>query len=434
MQQRKMPPIVRRYLHAWLAVLASLATGYGVAGGQFPTFTNMNLGSDRSFRANLLTEAGKNLTMEISTNLHQWEVLGFATSIDTDILEFADRNPIDHSAMRFYRAVTGVVDVAYVGGVTSDSLRVIDLSKKTVVKTIPISGGPIQIVVSPDRTRLYISVRNPLGVRVFDILTHQTVDFIPVDSGPVPSPYQRLTIQFAQDGKKLFAGTSVNFALQTFAVPQHTLESGSPFNEAHSFNWFHDVKLAADGNRVFMTGMDPQQRRTWIMETSTSRLLGVVPVGGQQLLVHPDGTRIYVVGGYAPYPVLDAQTLAEVDNIEDSEFSFTPSTYYMAATAISPDGNLLYFLDSANDELVVLATGDKKLVKRTPLAAHGDIQNLLGYSGMALSSNGDRLYVPTIDRLIVIETINHTVLDAIPTGFPQVIGNESRAVAVLKSL
>jgi len=355
-----------------------------------------------------------------------WTTRATTVPPPTGLLEFRDTISADEP-QRYYRIVVKgnmptPTSLAYLTSVTSHLVTVVDLSLNQVLTNIPVAGGPHELTVSPDGSKVCVSVST--AVKVIDVATQSITETIPVDGGGEFASYPRVVTAFSPGGDKLFAATIANYTLHAFGIPGYVLQASLPLDlDAPLSSLFLDVKVTPSGDKIFVGGRDA----TWIVNASTLELLTTLTNRVKMLAMHPDGTRAYLARSFVPIRIFDVQTHVETDQIT---YSTTPG-YNNAGMALSPDGGFLYVLDNNNDELAVIDTTGKVLVKKLPLAAYGDIMNYLGYSGIAVSADGTKVYVPGPDKLIVIETAGHTVSGTIPLGFTPP-SNTARAIALVE--
>jgi YVTN family beta-propeller protein len=75
-------------------------------------------------------------------------------------------------------------DYAYVSGIGSDVITVIDLKKREAVSTIEVGQGPQGVRFSPDGEKAYVAVAVPDEVVVIDVKEHKVMNRIPVTGFP----------------------------------------------------------------------------------------------------------------------------------------------------------------------------------------------------------------------------------------------------------
>lgn len=184
------------------------------------------------------------------------------------------------------------------------------------------------------------------------------------------------------------------------AVIATILESGGPTAAAAS----------PAGDRIYVGNSNSPT--VSVIATATNTVVdsigpGVGLPGAQQLVVHPDGTRLYC-NNFGGLSVMDVNTKSVV--------AVVPSGW-AGNVAIHPDGSTIY-LASGGD---INGTADPKvmLINAATNTVTGSIKVDEAYY-LAVSPNGARLYVAGYgaDALAVIDTTSHSVVGTISVGKP----------------
>ena len=208
-----------------------------------------------------------------------------------------------------------------------------------------------------------------------------------------------------------------------------------------------DMAVTRDGKYVYVT--NGEDNTVSIISTASQRVVKVVPVdkypGG--LAVSPDGSFVYV--GH-----FDADTLAVIstasqeviemadvgDDLEGmmvishdgatiyvSEFPGGGKIYIISVAskqiigfidvnpsmdiAITPDGKELYIVNPSDEELVGISTATRQVMSSIPLG-----QDAHDFANLAISPNGDLVYVPVRNLVVVISIASKEVVQSITVG------------------
>src|SRR5204863_10189539 len=73
---------------------------------------------------------------------------------------------------------------AYTTNLSSNNVSVIDVASNTVIDTIPVGSGPVNIAISPDSRRAYVTNNFGNTISVIDTLSNVVIDTIPVGLQP----------------------------------------------------------------------------------------------------------------------------------------------------------------------------------------------------------------------------------------------------------
>ena len=182
----------------------------------------------------------------------------------------------------------------------SHTLSVIDLATNTRTTSIPLGNEAYNLLVSPDGTRLYVTV-NAGSVYVFNVATLAIVDSF--TAGPVANG-----LAFSPDGLLLYAssrdaGQVVIYDTEVGSVVDTLVTGGMPQRMA----------VSGDGKEIYIAnerlGLD-----IWNLATRTR--ITSVSMGAYGLALTPDNAHIYVShppGGMVR--VVDRATRAVIDSI-----------------------------------------------------------------------------------------------------------------------
>jgi YVTN family beta-propeller protein len=243
-------------------------------------------------------------------------------------------------------AVSG--DIAYVSEPFANTVARIDLTRDTVTARIGVGSLPCFIVFNAVGTKAYVANQFSDNVSVIDVATGRQTDVIPVTGDPLP-------VAISADGNTLFTTTNVNKLFK--------------------------IDLAT---KTVVASLD-------------------LPATSHHLLMHPDGTLLYVA-------TRDAGSVLEVNWRSMTvvrTFTLGGRTQGMA---ISPDQQELYVADELGNVLQVVNLGTGATAATVPLQGGGE--------GLALSANGEKLYVGLVfvGKVQVLDRQARTTVAVITTG------------------
>jgi YVTN family beta-propeller protein len=183
-------------------------------------------------------------------------------------------------------------------------VSVFDPSTATLITRFALSGRPWAVLVSPDGSRLYLSLHTTGTLLVLDADTGRTLKAVPL--GPQPRG-----MALSPDGKRLYV--AVTDASDVYAVNTSTLEVEQSITVGRGA-----VALAPspDGARLYV--VDQLNGYLHVVDLVKRVELERVYLGDQpsSVLVRGDGRRIYVsVTGNNTIAVLDARSNTVVDTI-----------------------------------------------------------------------------------------------------------------------
>ncbi len=153
-------------------------------------------------------------------------------------------------------------------------LEVMDVATRQIITTIPQSGFPFFVVLSPDGSRVYLS-NSSGGIAVFNRATLAQIRYISTAPVPTLGAYFAVT----PDGRKLF----VSCATEVDVIDTQTLAviATIPLPDAGP------IAITLDGKRVFAAWGDLA-----IIDAATNSLVREIPVASALNGYHPEGLAI----------------------------------------------------------------------------------------------------------------------------------------------
>jgi gliding motility-associated-like protein len=287
---------------------------------------------------------------------------------------------------------------AYISSVTSNTVKVIDITNNTTVATIPVGIGPIGVSVSPDGKKIYTANSTGGTVSAIDGTTNTVVATIPVGSYPYG-------IVVSPDGSKVYAANFNDGTLSVINTVTNTVMGVIPVG-AHALC----VAESFDGTRLYVT--DYMSHTVSIINTATNLVLKTINITVEPwgLAVSPDGSHIYVGSSNS--------NILTVINSTNYSVSTIIVNQDPQGISVSPDGKLVYAVNSAANNVSVISTATNTVT--------GTIFTSNNPLGVSFSSDGTRAYVPsyTANDITVINTSTNAVLTKVAVGpQPNTIGN-----------
>ena len=218
---------------------------------------------------------------------------------------------------------------------TNDIISMIDLDTNQTILQFDIphkTQGSRDMILSPDNRRLYLTSTVTLDVgrlTVFDAVTHAEIQRLDLLTG-IPKG-----LAVHPDGSRLYIGQSdTSIAVvdtATFTVTQVDLQPLPP-NTRLFFPV--DVKISPDGSRLYVSGNDAG---ILVIDTATNTAIRqITGFNAMELAVHPDGTKIYATDSNIPTQV------AVFNPATGEQLALTALTETRNGLALSPDGSRVF--------------------------------------------------------------------------------------------
>jgi YVTN family beta-propeller protein len=338
---------------------------------------------------------------------------------------------------------------AYIGNYDSQSISVIDTGTKAVVSTIAIGGDPQYLALHPGGKLLYAVVEKIVA----GTLTY-AIDVINSETGLVVKELALGNnwlhgLAFHPDGSMLYAAGSSK------VMVIDTTSNEIMFNIPST--WAFDLALSPDGSRLYViknTNIDGEN--VSVIDTGTNTVIKKLTVPNSygntveltDVVVHPDGTKFYVISGndylYKYLSCIDATTFA-VNKAQGFQ-TLSPNSL-----GIKPDGSrafvvsngLYYFSTDPNnfhlDGSLSLGNGPLaygNFIGNTADTVGGKVtQNNTGVAGVTLTITGEGITKTLItdasgDYVTNLKNGTYTIT---PSRGNDVFSPQSRQVIVNKS-
>lgn len=181
-------------------------------------------------------------------------------------------------------------------GKESDSMYVVDLKMKTVIKRIQLPAKPYTCLTSRSKSLLFVSLWGGSSVAVFDVKSCELLRTIHVGDHPndmAESP----------DGKRLFVANANHNTVSVIDIELGKVEetiTTALFPKAPSGSTPNSVALNGDGTRLYIANADNNYVNVVdISKEHQSRSLGFIPVGWYPTCVRvlPKTQQLIVANG-----------------------------------------------------------------------------------------------------------------------------------------
>jgi YVTN family beta-propeller protein len=176
----------------------------------------------------------------------------------------------------------------------NNSLYILSLATKSILKVIPLSGEAYQCVLSPSKSHLYISVWGNDQIAVFDTQSDSLTQTIPVGDNP-----NDLTL--SKNGKTLFVANANDNSIsvvdvtagKTIETIQTSLYPNAPIGSTPNA-----VALSADEKTLFVANADNNCLAVLDVQTpGATKTKGFIPTGWYPTSVKVIGNKLYVANG-----------------------------------------------------------------------------------------------------------------------------------------
>ncbi|MFN7994662.1 MAG: YncE family protein [Bryobacteraceae bacterium] len=272
----------------------------------------------------------------------------------------------------------------YVSGI-GNTVQVINGADNTFNATIPVSGSPGGLAISPDGAYVYVTLQTANSVAILSTATKAQVGTIPVGTGPVQ-------IAFTPNGSAAYVVNQRSNSVSVINTVTRSVMATVPVGTQPL-----GVAVTPDGSRVFVLSASAQQIS--ILSTATNQVIGTWPVNTGTCFVYfsSDGTYAYVANQYnnavAVYQAGTGKLLAVITGF-----------LHPNSMALSPDGSKLYVTNGNSKSLAVVSTSSRKIIATIGVGSMP--------TSVTLSPDGSAAYVTNMqdNTLSVVSTGGNTVV------------------------
>ena len=271
-----------------------------------------------------------------------------------------------------------------------------------VVSKVVVGGGPMQIGLSPDGSRAYVTKHDVGAVSVIDTTTRRALDAQPqVGAGPD-------AVIVAPDGRRVYVANSVAGFVSVLDTATNAATATIAVGHAPD-----GLAISPDGKLLYVANGD--DATVTVVDTASAKPVGSpVPVGKRPrgIAISPDGKRLYVAG-------FDSNDVTLIDTASATPIARAIVDDGPVDVAVSPDGARLFVVNQRSSTLSVIDT-----VAKTSDVAAARVDP--APSSIALDATGGRLYVTSkdADTIVAIDTAG------LRAGKPFAVGDAPVSVAV----
>ncbi|KWX67150.1 hypothetical protein ASJ79_22710 [Mycobacterium sp. NAZ190054] len=290
-----------------------------------------------------------------------------------------------------------------------DSVSLVDNTTLTVVGTVAVDGEPTAVAVSEDRAFVSVAADSFDAVKVIDLETRAVVATYPVAFGVT-------ALAADPDGKRVYAGRGAHDRIDV-AVIDVTAERVGTIGIGSGPAANVDALAAdPDGKRLYAAVTDAAGSRLIVVDTETSLVHRVVPIGAPIRDIAYAGGAVYVltsdrvVGGAVH--VLDLATMRVTDRVT---LGGAPTQMTMSA-----DQTRAYIVDY--DRVAVLCTLSLDVVDALAVDARP--------SCVTQGADSSRMYVADYSGAVSVFSVE----SSIETLYSQFLATEPMAVGGPRAL
>lgn len=136
----------------------------------------------------------------------------------------------------------------YVANVQDGSVSVIDTAKLAEVGRIPVGRAPVQVGFTPDGGRVYVSLRDENSVAIIDTASRTKIGTIAVGRGPIQ-------VHATPDGRFVYVANQGTDAEPADTVSVIEVASGQVVDTIRTGKGAHGVAVSDDGSLVLVSNI-----------------------------------------------------------------------------------------------------------------------------------------------------------------------------------
>jgi YVTN family beta-propeller protein len=300
------------------------------------------------------------------------------------------------------------VSVVYLVDTSDKTISVIATDKNQVMATIPMERAPHRVAVTPDGTRAYVTnfyvySGNVNGqVSVIDTITNSVLTNI-----PLVNAIGYLKVAISPDGTRVYVAHSLNTThlntLSTIDTVTNKVISIISFNVIPGISY--NMVLNPDGTRIYLPSYGAGLA---VIDVVNQLIIDIVPVGPPMfgIAITPDGTQIYLTPLHSPS---GNNGVTVVNTITNQFKTFIPiPSNFSGDVAVSPDRRRAYVASYGIMSVVtVIDTATNLALEHIPIP----MTTTSGVPAIAVSVDGTQVYVADGDHTVfVIDAATNKVM------------------------
>jgi len=179
-------------------------------------------------------------------------------------------------------------ETAYISNEKDNTLSIIDTGKMMVTQTIKVGQQPRGILLSPDKTKLYICASGDDTIQVFDTASRKIIQNLP--SGEDPE-----TFAISPDGKRLYVSNEKSDSVSVIDIEKKLVISQFEVGVEPE-----GMAVSPDG-KIAVNTSETTSMVHWV-DTATNKVIDNTEVGQRPRVAvfNPDGSLLWVsseIGG-----------------------------------------------------------------------------------------------------------------------------------------
>jgi len=264
-------------------------------------------------------------------------------------------------------------------------VSVVNESTGQVVSTLPVSGNPIGVAMTPAGNRLYVSQSNANTVTVIDTASNGVVATIPVGKEP-------LGIAAAPSGQMVYVANAVSGTVSAISTVTNTVVASIKVQTG-------PVSLVVSPNNSTAFVVNLYSRSISVVNTLSNKVKATWPLGygSSAVAISPNGKTLYVAGRTTNqlylYDTSSGHVLGKIGGLS-----------FPDAIAVSPKGNFIYVSNGTANSVSVISMASHQVVATIPVGTSP--------AAVAVSPNGSQLYVANMgtNSLSIVNTATNLVV------------------------
>ncbi|KRF67863.1 cytochrome c peroxidase [Bacillus sp. Soil768D1] len=146
----------------------------------------------------------------------------------------------DYAVYSSNMVMNKVGDTIYIANIDVNTVTIVDRQTKKVKAEIPVGKSPVQLTLSPDENKLYVSCRYDDKIDIISIEKEKVVDSLDVGI----EPYGVVT---SQDGKRLYVANHRSSTISVIDLSRKKVESEIEVGDRP-----RTIAITADGNKLYV--------------------------------------------------------------------------------------------------------------------------------------------------------------------------------------